>query len=108
MVLDLSNSIRMPGIVKSLKVRAHRRSPISIPKSLTLLNVYALKADLRVPTRVAQKLIRRKEVRPISSQPINSSAKFPANTRRTILITKELINRIKRSTFGSYLKYENA
>jgi len=72
--------------------------------SLNLLNVKALKAALRVPTRVAQKLIKRKEVRPINSQPSSTINMLPDKTRRTILHTNELIIIIKRSTFGSYLK----
>ena len=67
-----------------------------------------MKADFKVPTLVAQKLINKKEVSPISSQPMKSRARLPAKTSMIILITNEFINSSKRSTFGSYLKYEKA
>jgi DNA integrity scanning protein DisA with diadenylate cyclase activity len=73
-------------------------------KSLNLLKEKALKADLIVPDLVDQKLIRKKEVRPINSQPKKSVIKLPEETKRIILIINELRNNIKRSTNGSYLK----
>ena len=64
----------------------------------------ALNADLSVDTLVDQKLIKKKDVKPISSQPKNKTKKFPLVTKHIILITKQFIKRIRRSTFGSYLK----
>jgi len=43
----------------------------------------------------------------MSSQPKKSTIKFPEITNNTILKTKALSNKSKRSTLGSYLKYEN-
>jgi hypothetical protein len=76
-------------------------------KSLNLLNEKALKADLIVPDLVDQKLIRKKDVSPINSQPKKSVIKLPDETKRIILIINKFKNKIKRSTSGSYLKYEN-
>jgi hypothetical protein len=70
------------------------------------LNEKALNADFRVPTRVDQKFIRKNEVSPINSQPKKSMTKFPDDTKKTILIIKRFRKTIKRSTNGSYLKYE--
>ena len=46
-------------------------------KSLNLLNEKALKADLKVPTLVDQKLINKKEVIPIISQPKKRLTRLP-------------------------------
>jgi hypothetical protein len=67
-----------------------------------------LKAAFNVPILVAQKLIKKNEVKPIISQPKNSIIVLPAKTKNTILITKVFNNNINLSTKGSYLKYENA
>jgi hypothetical protein len=75
-------------------------------KSLALLNEKALNADLRVLTLQDQKLIKKKDVKPIISQPKKSITKFPEHTKKTILITKEFKKSINLSTNGSYLKYE--
>ena len=76
-------------------------------KSLTLLNENALNAALNVPTLVDQKLIRKNEVKPINSQPKNITIKLPEDTNRIILIINAFKKSNKRSTNGSYLKYEN-
>lgn len=72
-------------------------------KSLNLLNVKALNADLAVPTRVVQKLINKNEKQPISSQPNNKVGKLPAESSKTILNknkTNKLINeKIRVSCF---------
>jgi hypothetical protein len=73
-------------------------------KSLNLLNENALKAALNVPTLVDQKLIKKKDVKPISSQPKNITMKFPDETNKIILIINAFKNNNKRSTNGSYLK----
>jgi hypothetical protein len=53
---------------------------------------------------VTQKLIKKKDVNPISSQPKNNIIKFPEETKSNILIIKEQINNKNLSTKGSYLK----
>lgn len=73
-------------------------------KSLNLLNENALKADLKVPIRVDQKLIKKKEVIPIISQPKNKLTKLPDETKKTILIINKFKNTNNLSTSGSYLK----
>jgi hypothetical protein len=77
---------------------------MNIKKSLTLLKVKALNADFRVATLVVQKLIKKKDVRPISSQPKNNIIVLPEVTKKIILITKDNINSKNLSTRGSYLK----
>jgi len=57
-----------------------------------------------VLTLVTQKLIKKKDVNPMSSHPKNNIIVFPDETKNNILIIKEHRNRIKRSTKGSYLK----
>ena len=74
--------------------------------SLNLLNTKALNADFKVETLVDQKLIKKKEVKPINSQPKNKTKKLPLVTKQIMLITKQFISNINLSTFGSYLKYE--
>jgi hypothetical protein len=76
--------------------------------SLNLLKTKALNADFNVDILVDQKLIKKNEVNPINSQPKNNTKKLPLVTKQIILITKQFINKINLSTFGSYLKYENA
>jgi hypothetical protein len=66
--------------------------------------VYALKALFKVLTLEDQKLISKKDVKPISSHPKKNTNKLPLTTNITMLITKQLINKIKRSTLASYLK----
>jgi hypothetical protein len=81
---------------------------INIKKSLILLKLKALNADLSVAAFVVQKLIKKKEVRPINSQPKNNIIVLPEATKNNILITNDNINNKNLSTKGSYLKYENA
>jgi len=78
--------------------------PISKKKSLILLKENALKAAFSVPTLATQKLINKKDVRPISSHPKNNIIKLPEETKISILITKDAKKRRNRSTKGSYLK----
>lgn len=73
-------------------------------KSLTLLKVNALNADFNVATLVVQKLIKKKDVNPISSQPKNNMIVLPEVTKKIILITKDSKNNKNLSTKGSYLK----
>lgn len=98
----------MPGIVKSWNDMTIKIIAKSSAASLNLLKVKALNADLRVPTLVAQKLMSKNEVRPISSQPKSSTSILPDITRVSMLQTKELSIMIRRSTLGSYLKYTKA
>jgi hypothetical protein len=81
---------------------------MNMKKSLTLLNVNALNADFKVAALVVQKLIKQKDVNPISSQPKNSIIVLPDATKKIILITNDNINSKNLSTKGSYLKYEKA
>jgi hypothetical protein len=74
---------------------------ISIKKSLTLLKENALNAAFKVPTLLTQKLIRKKDVKPISSQPKNSIIILPEDTKNNMLIIKEHKNKINLSTNGS-------
>jgi hypothetical protein len=64
----------------------------------------ALKADLRVEDRSPQKLIKKNEVRPISSQPKKKTTRFPEFTRTIILAMKAFMREMSRLTWGSYLK----
>jgi len=75
-------------------------------KSLNLLKEKALKAALKVPILTVQKLIKKNEVIPIISHPKNKLTKLPEETKNTILIINRFKNTSKRSTKGSYLKYE--
>lgn len=75
--------------------------------SLTLLKEYALKAALNVLILATQKLIKKKDVNPISSQPKNKPIKLPEVTKNIILNMNKFKRTKRRSTFGSYLKYEN-
>jgi hypothetical protein len=68
------------------------------------LNEKALNAAFSVPTRVTQKLIKKKDVKPISSQPKNNIIKLPEDTKNSILIIKEHKNIKNLPTNGSYLK----
>jgi hypothetical protein len=77
---------------------------ISKEASLNLLKTNALNADFNVDILVDQKLIKKKDVKPISSQPKNKTKKLPLVTKHIILITKEFINNVNLSTLGSYLK----
>ncbi len=81
---------------------------MNIKKSLTLLKLKALNADFNVAAFVVQKLIKKKDVKPINSQPKKSIIVLPEATKNNILITKDKINNKNLSTRGSYLKYEKA
>jgi hypothetical protein len=73
-------------------------------QSLSLLKEYALRAHFKVATRVDQKLIKKKEVSPISSHPKKNIIRLPALTKKIILSINEFKNNKRRSTKGSYLK----
>jgi len=91
-------------ILESLIQKKINIIAINKETSLNLLKVNALKADFKVEILVDQKLIKKKEVKPINSQPKNKTKKFPLVTKHIILITKQFINSINLSTLGSYLK----
>lgn len=76
----------------------------NIKQSLILLKTKALKPAFTVPILVDQKLIKKKEVIPIISQPKYKTTMLPESTRIVILITKTSINKINRLVLGSYLK----
>ena len=87
--------------LKTVKVDITKKNK---KKSLTLLKENALKADFKVAVLLVQKLIKKKDVNPINSQPKNNIMVLPDETKKTILITKESKNNINLSTRGSYLK----
>jgi len=64
----------------------------------------ALKADFRVEDRSPQKLIKKNDVRPISSHPKKKTTRFPEFTSTTMLAIKEFMREMRRLTWGSYLK----
>lgn len=85
-------------IVQSLTIKnvyIHKKNKTT---SLTLLNTNALNPAFTVLCLVFQKLIKKKDVKPINSQPKNNITKLPARTKIIMLITKRfnIINR--RST----------
>lgn len=73
-------------------------------KSLNLLKEKALKADLNVPILVDQKLIKKKDVIPIISQPKNKLIRLPDDTKKIILIINIFKKTKSLSTNGSNLK----
>jgi len=84
--------------LKTINIKKNKK------KSLNLLKTNALNAAFNVATLVTQKLIKKKEVNPISSQPKNNITKLPEVTKKTILKTNKHKNKSSRSTKGSYLK----
>ena len=66
-----------------------------------MLKENALKAAFKVPTLLTQKLIRKNDVKPMSSQPKNNIIILPEETKKIILIIKEHKNNINLSTKGS-------
>lgn len=87
-----------------LNVLYNKIKAANIKLSLTLLKTRALRADLRVLSLAPQKLIRKKEVIPISSQPKNNTIKFPDKTNKIILLTNKSSSVTNLSILGSYLK----
>ncbi len=77
---------------------------VRMAASLNLLKEKALKADFRVEDLSPQKLIKKKEVRPMSSQPKKKTTRFPELTRTSMLAIKAFISEISRLMWGSYLK----
>ena len=73
--------------------------------SLTKLKAKALKLDLITPLRLFQKLIKKKDVKPISSQPRKIVKKLPPKTRIIILKIKKFNQHKKFDSSGSPLKY---
>lgn len=87
------------------KVKLYRSNIAKNKKtSLALLNEYALNADFKVLILQTQKLINKKEVNPINSQPKNKHIKFAEVTKKIMLIINKFKKTINRSTLGSYLK----
>jgi hypothetical protein len=68
------------------------------------LKINALKLDFIVPLLLYQKLIKKKEDKPIDSQPKNKVNKLLAKTSVNILKINHCIRRVKISSFDSYLK----
>lgn len=73
-------------------------------KSLTKLNVKALKLDFNVDLLLCQKLIKKNEVNPINSQPKNNVKKFADSTKITILKIKAFNQKINPISSASFLK----
>jgi len=71
---------------------------ISIPRSLILLKINALKAAFSVLIFVDQKLIKKNDVNPINSHPKNKTNKLPPITKIHMLIINKFINKNNRST----------
>jgi hypothetical protein len=69
-----------------------------------LLNENALKAAFNVLTLLTQKLIKKKDVKPIISHPKKSIIILPDETKNNMLIIKEHRKSKNLSTNGSYLK----
>ena len=87
------------------EVKNHTKTiKINTKQSLILLKIKALKLDLRVPRLLFQKLIKKKEVNPINSQPKNNVNKLFAKTRHNILKINQFNNKIKEFSLASYLK----
>lgn len=85
-------------IVQSLTIKnvyIHKKNKTT---SLTLLNTNALNPAFTVLCLVFQKLIKKKDVKPINSQPKNNITKLPARTKIIILITKRFNMTNRRST----------
>jgi hypothetical protein len=72
--------------------------------SLILLKKNALKLDLTVPLLVLQKLIKKKDDKPIDSQPKNSVNKLLLKTSMIILKINQFISRVNMSSCASYFK----
>lgn len=72
--------------------------------SLILLKKNALKLDLTVPLLVLQKLIKKKDDRPIDSQPKKSVNKLLLNTSIIILKINQFISKVNISSCASYFK----
>lgn len=73
-------------------------------KSLTLLNEKALNADFKVGLLLVQKLIKKKDVSPISSQPTISKIILSDITSNIMLNENHPKRIVNLSTFGSFLK----
>ena len=93
---------------KSYETKNIKKIATNKQKSLNLLKLKALNAAFKVPTLATQKLIKKNDVIPISSQPKNKVIKLPAVTKSTILMTNKFKKTSNRSTKGSYLKYAKA
>lgn len=89
---------------RSCRLEYTRIAAIKIAASLNLLKEKALKADLRVEERSPQKLIKKNDVRPISSHPKKKTTRFPELTSTTMLAINAFMREMSRLTWGSYLK----
>lgn len=89
---------KYPDPVSKCTIKASSRA-----QSLILLNANALKALLSVVILTVQKLISRKEVIPINSQPSSNVNHEPANTRSTIDNSKAFSKPRKFNTLRSNL-----
>mgnify|MGYP007037035758 CR=1 FL=1 len=90
----------MPALNRLLTIKKNKIRQ----KSLTLLNEKALNADFKVGLLLVQKLIRKKDVRPINSHPIIKRIILSDITSNIILNENHPRRRINLSTLGSFLK----
>ena len=72
--------------------------------SLILLKKNALKLDLTVPLLVLQKLIKKKDDKPIDSHPRKSVNKLLLKTSMIILKINQFIIKVNISSCASYFK----
>lgn len=98
------DTFKMFSKSRSCRLEYTRIAAIKIAASLNLLKEKALKADLRVEERSPQKLIKKNDVRPISSHPKKKTTRFPELTSTTILAMNAFMREMSRLTWGSYLK----
>ena len=87
-----------------LYVFHNKQNPIIKKISLTLLKVNALKLHPKVVILNLQKLINKKEVNPINSQPSRILKKLFEITKKIIENINQLISKINSSPLSSYLK----
>ena len=77
---------------------------MNILSNINKLNVNALKLDFKVLRFGCQKLIKKKEARPISSHPKNKVKKLFASTKQLIPPINIFNQKIKKNSFPSFLK----
>lgn len=91
-------------MLSTLKIFHKEQKEIIKNKSLTLLNVNALKLQPRVVILYFQKLISKKDVKPINSQPSINVKKLLPLTNIIIESINQFINKINSSSLSSLLK----
>lgn len=92
------------SILSILYVFHNKQNEIIKKISLILLKKNALKLQLKVVNLNFQKLINKKEVKPISSHPIINVKKLLPRTKKIIEIINQFINKTNSSPRSSNLK----